>query len=86
MSHNPKPQAQPKMTTETQEKTYSVFTRTWWKENPSWPNGLEPQPGTRHYRGHPQSVTEEEAREYCQEWNDTHDPGRLSLKAEYESD
>lgn len=22
--------------------SYRVFTRTWWKDNPEWPNGLEP--------------------------------------------
>lgn len=24
---------------------YNVFNRTWWKENPPWPNGLEPEAG-----------------------------------------
>jgi len=61
---------------------YRVFTRTWWRENPEWPNGLEPQPGRKYTI---RSVkTEEEARKICHEWNQNHKPGRLSRKAEYE--
>lgn len=61
---------------------YKCFTRTWWIENPKYPNGLEPCAGERHYvRG---TFTEEEAIEKCQEYNDTHEPGRLSLKMEFE--
>ena len=69
-------------------KTFSVFTRTWWKEAtaPGWPNNLEPQAGKRNYAGHPQEVSEVEAREYCKRWNATHPRGRYSLKAEYEGD
>lgn len=26
---------------------YQIFKRTWWKENPAWPNGLEPCAGER---------------------------------------
>jgi len=62
---------------------YRVFTRTWWKDNPSWPNGLEPGAGRPHtLQKH--IKTEEEAREICREYNATHEPGRLSRKAEYE--
>jgi hypothetical protein len=67
-------------------KTYSVFTRTWWKENPKYPNGLEPDSqGRKHYleRG---LKTEDEARRVAKEYNRTHAPGRLSKKAEFESD
>ena len=61
---------------------YEVFTRTWWADNPTWPNGLEPQMGRKH---HLATVgTEEEAREICREYNSTHDPGRYSRKAEFE--
>jgi len=69
---------------------YRVFTRTWWKENPDWPNGLEPEAGKRRYIMPPNNwkkqtfATEEEAIAWCQEWNNTHDPGRYSLKAEFE--
>jgi len=62
---------------------YRVFTRTWWRHNPDWPNGLEPCPGRKHtLKRH--VATEEEARAICRAWNDTHTPGRLSRKAEYE--
>lgn len=62
--------------------TYVTFTRTWWRRNPSWPNGLEPKAGRRHYTGHT-FQNEEEARRFCREWNDSHPPGRLSRKCEY---
>ena len=62
--------------------TYRVFIRTWWRENPEWPNGLEPCPG-RQRTIHKRIETEEQARAICQEYNAAHDPGRLSRKAEY---
>jgi hypothetical protein len=62
---------------------FDVFVRTWWKLNPSWPNGLEPCPGQRRYIA--KGVTEERAREICKAYNTTHDSGKLSKKAEYES-
>jgi len=61
---------------------YKVFTRTWWKENTSYPNGLEPCPGRKHTLQEGID-SEAEAREICQEYNATHKPGRLSRKAEY---
>ena len=61
---------------------YRVFTRTWWKNNPEYPDGLEPEMGKKH--GLKRFQTEEEARAYAVEWNRTHNPGRLSNKAEYE--
>jgi len=63
-------------------KTYDVFTRTWWRENPAWPNGLEPCAGEKHYLA--RDVSEVEARETCAEYRAEHEPGRLALKAEYE--
>jgi len=63
---------------------YATFTRTWWKENPAWPNGLEPCAGHRTY--HESYETEEEARDACRAWNSTHKPGRLSRKMEYEQE
>ena len=63
--------------------SYQVFTRTWWKENPEWPDGREPCIGHRHYHPH-RFETEQEAREYCQDWNATHEAGRLSRKCEFE--
>lgn len=65
------------------EQYYDVFHRTWWVNNPSWPNGLEPGAGKRTYiRKH---VTEADARAICKHYNNTHNPGRLSRKAEFES-
>jgi len=61
---------------------YSVFTRTWWKDNPNWPNGLEPCPGKKTRKA--TVDTAEQARAICQDWNARHKPGRYSLKAEFE--
>ena len=63
---------------------YNVYTRSWWKENPSWPNGLEPNSGGRRHYLAKGIGTEEEARSIAQEYNRTHTPGRLSRKAEFE--
>lgn len=65
--------------------SYAVFTRSWWKENPAWPNGLEPEAGERTYleTGIEREV---DARAMCKEWNAAHEPGRLSVKAEYEEE
>ncbi len=65
---------------------YNVFVRNWWKLNPSWPDGLEPDGGARKmYLKGCQGLTLEEARQACKAWNDTHNPGKLSRKAEFES-
>lgn len=61
---------------------YKVFTRTWWKLNSKWPDGREPHAGRKHVIGH--ALSEEGAREWCKRYNDMHEPGRLSKKAEYE--
>ena len=63
-------------------KKYVVFTRTWWRENPEWPNGLEPFAGSRKIISYTQ--TAEDARQIAQEWNAKHNPGRLSRKAEFD--
>ena len=65
---------------------YKIFTRNWWKENSSYPNGLEPDGGAR--KTHIAFVdSEEEAREICQAGNSTRPQSwyRLSRKYEYES-
>jgi len=63
-------------------KYYDVFHRTWWKYNSTWPNGLEPQIGKRHYiKCH---VTYDDAKELCDNYNAIYDPGDLSDKAEFE--
>jgi hypothetical protein len=61
---------------------YKTFTRTWWKLNKTWPNGLEPHAGRKTYCGHYQNETEAQAA--CQAYNSTHDEGKLSRKMEYE--
>jgi hypothetical protein len=62
---------------------YSVFVRNWWKKNPDWPSGLEPDPCARKtYLA--KGVTAARARELCGEYNETHKPGPLSRKAEWE--
>ena len=63
---------------------YTVFTRTWWRHNPSWPGGREPSIGRKHTI-QKRVKTEEEARAICHRWNAFHEPGQLSRKAEYTS-
>jgi hypothetical protein len=63
---------------------FKIFLRTWWKENASWPNGLEPHPGEKEYIK--EVDTEDEARAFCKKYNKAHDAGRLSLKAEFEEE
>jgi len=62
--------------------SYKVFTRTWWKRNPKWPEGREPKRGRKTVLG--MVRTEEEAVRMCDKYNDTHKPGFLSRKAEFE--
>lgn len=61
---------------------YDVFHRTWWKDNPSWPYGLEPRAGKKTYFA--KGVSWSLAKEICREWNSEHKPGRLSRRAEFE--
>jgi hypothetical protein len=66
------------------ERKYTVFIRNWWKHNPKWPNGLEPNSNARKTilrRG----LTREEAQQFCATYNSENDPGRLSRKAEFTS-
>ncbi len=62
---------------------YKIFVRNWWKKNPAWPNGLEPDATARKTTIAKDIETETEARDICKEYNTTHKPGRLSRKAEY---
>ena len=43
---------------------YKVFTRAWWRDNPKWPNGLEPHAGPKRTICY--ASTEREARAICQ--------------------
>ncbi len=63
---------------------YKVFTRTWWKHNDAWPKGLEPSAGKK--RTLRSGLTQEEAITLCRNWNAENKPGKLSRKAEYESE
>lgn len=61
---------------------YRVFKRRFWKDNPRWPNGLEPHLGRKTIIGYVK--TEEEAIQMCRDYNKNNEPGRYSLKAEYD--
>lgn len=63
------------------KKKYHVFVRSWWLPDSSAPDGRKPGPGSKTTLGY--TETEEEAREMCREYNSTHEPGKLSIKAEY---
>jgi hypothetical protein len=62
-------------------RNFEVFHRTWWKKDPSSPDGRCPGVGRSIRIGW--AATEAEAREMCRQWNSTHNPGHLSDKAEY---
>jgi hypothetical protein len=63
---------------------YDVFTRTWWKEatGPGWPNNLEPEAGEKTHIA--RGITWAAARHLCEWFKENNDPGRYSLKAEFE--
>ena len=66
---------------ELQDQYYNVFVRNWWTRTAS--GGREPGAGRKTYlRKH---VTYADARAICKNYNDNHDPGFLSRKAEFES-
>lgn len=61
---------------------YDVFTRKGWKDNPSYPNGLEPHLGKKTYLAKALSYTD--AKKLCEVWNATHKPGRYHRMAEFQ--
>lgn len=61
---------------------YTCFKRRWWQSNPEYPDGLEPDPKARK-TWLAVFDSAEKAREFCQEWNETHPEGRYSVKAEF---
>ena len=63
-------------------KNYHIFTRTWWKNNPKYPNGLEPEACKKTTIKHVDTI--ERARSFCLEYNATHDGGSNGRKAEFE--
>ena len=65
------------------QPTYSVFVRDWWHYSPS---GKLEAGGWSERETLAEGITLAEARELCREYNESHDPGPLSRKAEFESD
>lgn len=63
---------------------YRVFVRNWWKRNKDYPGGRKPCAG-RKTTIQAKVETVDEARTICKQYNDTHEPGFLSRKAEFES-
>ena len=64
---------------------YTVFSRKWWKKNPKWPNGLEPDGNARRTIIREDVKTIEEARQICKEWNEQNPEGKYSRRAEFTS-
>jgi len=63
---------------------FRVFTRNWWKLNSEWPDGIEPDSTARKTYIADRIENEEDAINICKKWNATHNPGKLSRKAEFE--
>jgi hypothetical protein len=75
------------MSEECGKRIYRVFCRAWWQENPSWPNGLEPdsRASKQYLRGR---FTLAEARAKCAQLNAeprTPRQERLGFKWEFNS-
>ena len=69
--------------TPAEQTRYVIFHRRWWKANPSWPDGLEPE------ASRPRIIREvvgdiETARAACGEWQAVNPPGKFSDKAEFQ--
>jgi hypothetical protein len=65
---------------------YTIFTRAWWtiKKGRYGETIKTPAIGARRTII-TTANTEEEARAICKAWNDSHNPGPRSIKAEYTS-
>ena len=62
--------------TPAEQTRYVIFHRRWWKANPSWPDGLEPE------ASRPRIIREvvgdiETARAACREWQAVNPPGEI---------
>lgn len=64
-------------------KTYKTFTRTWWKTDKAT-GKLVPHCGRKTIVR--KGLTYSEARLMCSNYNDTHNPGKLSRKMEFETE
>lgn len=62
---------------------YRVFVRNWWRRNPNRIGGVEPHAG-RKTTLRRRVKTEADAQAICRQYNETHEPGWMSRKAEYE--
>lgn len=60
---------------------YTVFHRTWYKRSK---NGLVPHAGRKTIIARHQTL--ESAQSICKVWNANNPPGKLSRKAEFESE
>ena len=60
-------------------KLYDVFTRTWWKRDARGKR----YPGAGRKTFLARGVTWDEAQAMCQRYNEAHEPGFLSRKAEF---
>ena len=63
---------------------YRIFKRHWWRENPDWPDGLEPDAGPKRticYVG-----SERQAVALCKRFNDQRGYNPLGIMYEYEAD
>ncbi len=59
---------------------YTCFVRNWWYRGTD--GKLHPHPGARKTTVR-RGLTYNEARQFCQEYNATHNPGPLSRKCEF---
>ena len=57
---------------------YKVFTRAWYKADGITPNYGARKTTLKKY------LSESEARDFCTVWNKNHNPGKRSVKAEFE--
>ena len=68
----------------TETVKYRCFRRRWWRDAPGYPGGLAPATGARKTTLCV-ALSREEAQKFCKEWNESHNPGRYGIKAEFEA-
>jgi hypothetical protein len=66
---------------ETESKNYCAFVRSWWSSDGR--GGLIPCAGRKTYIK--KYITRSEAKSICEVWNNNHNPGKYSRKAEFDS-
>jgi hypothetical protein len=69
------------MDEENDARLYDIFHRKQFRINPEYPNGLEPHFGDKVYITQVQGYLA--ARDFCREWNATHQAGPLNDRAEF---